>query len=75
MFDGYYPILTLPRHIGMASIKCNGGNMQQGVSEAVTCYLGDKMICSGKKNGNLVQRKFRSVVEFLPTNIHNAEYR
>ena len=49
--------------------------MQQGVSEAVTCYLGDKMICSGKNNGNLVQRKFRSVIELLPTDIHTTEYR
>jgi len=39
--------------------------MQQGVSEAVTCYLGDKMIRSGKNNWNLVQRKFRSVIFFF----------
>jgi hypothetical protein len=75
VFDGYYPILTVPGHIGMASIKCNEGNKQQEVSETVMCHLADKIICSGKNNGKLVERKFRSVIEFLPTNIHKAEYR
>ena len=42
--------------------------MQQWVSETVTCYLGDKMTCSGKNNGNLVQRKLRRVIELLPMN-------
>jgi len=32
------------------------------------------MVCNGKNNGNLVQRKFRSVIELLPTNIHASEY-
>ena len=45
------------------------GNMQQGVSETVICHLGDQMICSGKDNGNLVQRKFRGVIELLLSNV------